>query len=67
MVGIAPEKVTGKEGGAGRAGCPDKPLDVASGLLRATAQGHPTKYYFVGTPEAAGGFWARAASGHPAK
>src|SRR5687768_11683407 len=33
-----PGKAAGKEGGAGRAGCPDKPLDVAGGLLRATAE-----------------------------
>jgi hypothetical protein len=33
-----PEKAAGKEGGAGRAGCPDKPLDEAGGLLRATAK-----------------------------
>jgi len=32
-----PEKAAGKEGGAGRAGCPDQPPDVAGGLLRATA------------------------------
>ena len=44
-----PEKAAGKEGGAGRAGCPDKPSDAAGGLL-------------PGDPEAAGGFWARATS-----
>src|SRR3954471_2399650 len=33
-----PEKAAGKEGGEGRAGCPDQPSDAAGGLLRATAK-----------------------------
>src|SRR5204863_352918 len=48
-----PEKAAGKEGGAGRAGCPDQPSDAAGGLLRATAKGSPQSITLWGAPSLA--------------